>query len=69
MKWLKAIRRDRHLTQSQVAHLSHVAQSTYANIEAGRKRPSIETARSIAAALGFTWTRFYEEGEQKEECI
>ena len=63
MEWLKAIRRDRQLTQNQVAHLSHVAQSTYANIEAGRKRPSIETARSIASALDFTWTRFFENGQ------
>ena len=60
MTWLKAIRSQQNLTQSQVAQRSHVAQSTYANIETGRKRPGIATAKAIAAALHFPWTLFFD---------
>ena len=42
----------RHLTQAQLAKMSGVSQSTIAQIEKGRKDPSISTLRKIAEALG-----------------
>lgn len=41
----------RHLTQIQLAKMSGVSQSTIAQIESGRKDPSISTLRKIAEAL------------------
>lgn len=38
-----------------------IAQPSYFNIEAGKRRPSVPVAKKIAAVLGFDWTRFYEE--------
>ena len=46
------IRQDRRqLTQAQLAQLSGVSQSTIAQIESGKKDPSISTLKKIAAAL------------------
>ena len=66
MKWLRKLRVDAHKTQEEVATLAGLAQSSYANIEFGRRKPSVPTAKKIAAVLGFDWQRFYEEPEQKE---
>ncbi|MBO6382888.1 XRE family transcriptional regulator, partial [Enterococcus faecalis] len=33
---------------------------TYASIEQGRRRPSVESAMRIASILGFDWTLFFE---------
>ena len=41
----------RHLTQAELARMSGVSQSTIAQIEKGRKDPSISTLRKIAEAL------------------
>jgi transcriptional regulator with XRE-family HTH domain len=41
----------RHLTQAQLAAQSGVSQSTIAQIENGKKDPSISTLKKIAAAL------------------
>lgn len=48
---LKYLRSDRSLTQGELAKKAGVAQSTIAQIESGRKDPSISTLRQIAAAL------------------
>jgi len=41
----------RHLTQSELAKLSGVSQSTVAQVEKGKKDPSISTLKKIAEAL------------------
>lgn len=61
MEWLKTIREQKGLSQFQVANQSFITQPTYCNIENGERRPSVETAKSIANVLGFEWTRFFEE--------
>ncbi len=48
---LKYLRIDRQMTQADLAKISKVSQSTIAQIESGRKDPSISTLRQIAAAL------------------
>ena len=58
--WLKEKRLDQGLTQVQVSKQAGISQSAYANIESGRCGVSIESAKRIAATLGFSWTQFYE---------
>ena len=48
---LKYFRQSRELTQGELAKKAGVAQSTVAQIESGRKDPSISTLKQIAAAL------------------
>jgi len=48
---LKYLRMDRDMTQADLAKKSKVSQSTIAQIESGRKDPSISTLRQIAGAL------------------
>ena len=45
-----------------------LSQSGYANIEVGLRMPSVEIAKRIAAALGFEWTRFFEEPETEDSA-
>src|SRR5690606_5339719 len=48
---LKFLRQTRNLTQGGLAKKAGVAQSTIAQIEGGRKDPSISTLKHIAQAL------------------
>lgn len=61
MEWLKEIRGDK--SQQSVADEIGIAQSTYASIEVGSRKPSVPMAKRIAAALGFNWTRFYDNDQ------
>lgn len=64
MKWLKHIRIDADMTQIEVASAVGITQQMYWMIENGERRPSVETAKKIAAVLGFDWTMFFPD-EQK----
>ena len=59
MKWLKHIRIDADMTQIEVASQTGITQQMYWMIENGERRPSVETAKKIAAVLDFEWTLFY----------
>lgn len=61
---LKEKRLKRNLTMRQVSEASNISESFYSMIENGERRPSVETAKKIAAVLGFDWTLFYPD-EQK----
>ena len=65
-KWLSEIRKERGISQYAVAAAAGISQSYYASIETGtRGNPlNVETAKKIAEALGFDWTRFYEDDQQ-----
>lgn len=65
MKWLKEVREKRGVSQREVAYQVEIAQPTYANIENGKRTPSVGTAKRIGEALGFEWTHFFEK-EEKE---
>lgn len=65
--WLKQLRLDRNLTEQQIADRACIAQPFYHNIEAGNKNPSPRTAKRIAEALGFDWTRFFDEKNNDSE--
>ena len=55
---------DPLLTQADVARMAKISQPSYNAIEQGKSTPKPDTAKRIASALEFKWTRFYEEDEQ-----
>ena len=63
--WLKNIRTEKNLTQSEIAKMAGVDVTMISKIELGERRPSVEVAKKIAAVLGFNWTRFYEDDQDK----
>lgn len=67
-KWLADIRTSAKKSQQEVADEAGISQSYYAGIETGiRGKPlAVPVAKKIAAALGFNWTRFYEEDGEAE---
>lgn len=69
-EWLRKARTEKNMTELEVARLSNIAQPFYHNIEMGKKRPSVDTAKRIAATLGFSWTLFFtDHNSQTEEAI
>lgn len=52
-------------TLKELALLVGVSECYISQIETGARRPSVPIAKRIAAALGFDWTRFYEDPEEK----
>ncbi len=58
-KWLVLIRKNRHLTQAQVAKMADISRPYYTRIERGQHAVPVYTAMAIADALGFDWTKFY----------
>lgn len=63
LDWLVAIRGER--SQYKAAEEIGIAQSTYASIEVGRRKPSVAMAKRIAGVLEFEWTRFFEDERDK----
>lgn len=64
MSWLKTIRIKEGYVQKDVSNAAGISQPSYCNIENGERKPSVDTAKKIAAFLGFDWTMFYEDGEE-----
>lgn len=58
-KWLKDIRKDKGLTQEQVASEIYINRSYYTQIENGTRNPSIHVAKKIADLLGFNPSSFF----------
>ena len=65
--WLIACREAQGMTQGYVANASGLAQPSYFEFEKGLSTPKPETAKRIAAVLGFPWTRFYDDETEEEE--
>ena len=62
-------RKERKLTQAELAQMVGCSQRAIAGYELEERKPSVPMAQRIAAVLGFEWTRFYEEEENSgEEC-
>lgn len=59
--WLWQIRHERGVTQTAAARELGISHSSYAKIEEGIADPKVSTAKRIAQAWGFAWTRFFEE--------
>lgn len=58
-KWLIEKREKKKMTQEQVATLANIKRPYYSQIESGKRRPSPEVAKRIAAVLKFNWTIFF----------
>lgn len=65
-RWLKEIRQGSGYSTYKAAKLAGISQSYYASIETGvRGNPlKVDVAKKIAEALGFDWTRFYEDTDK-----
>ncbi len=61
--WLRKLRKNRGLTQDEVAENCRISRAYYTQIEAGNRRPSPEVAMCIGKFLDFPWTNFFEEDE------
>ncbi len=68
--WLKTLREKKGYSTYKVAELAGISQSYYFAIEAGvRGNPlNVDTAKAIASALGFDWTRFFEDEQKQPPC-
>ena len=68
-EWLKELRLQKDMTQTEVAEMVGIAPHYYSYIENGKRcLPSrCDTEKKIAKVLGFDWTRFFEDtpGERK----
>ena len=66
-KWLREIRKQKKLTQNEVAKMSGISGNYYSCIETGeRGNPlPVSTAKRIAKSLNFDWQQFYDEGKTK----
>ena len=62
-KWLQDLRDNSGLTQKALAEKLGISEQYVYLIESGARRPSVETAKKIAAEFGFEWTRFFEDGD------
>jgi len=61
-------RKEAGLKQEEVAEIIGVSRAAYSNIEIGRRRPSVSTAKRIAALLGFDWTEFYDDEQTADSA-
>jgi len=56
------LRKEKKLTQAELAQVLSVSQRMVAACEAGERRPSPGLAKRIGQELGFPWTDFFEDG-------
>jgi transcriptional regulator with XRE-family HTH domain len=55
------LRKKKHLTMREVGLMANISESMYSLIENGKRRPSVDVAKRIAAVLDFDWTKFFEK--------
>ena len=68
--WLEDIRKQRGMTQQEVADKSGMTRPHYTMIEIGARDPSVSVAMKIAKTLGFRWTKFFEEkGNDSKQLV
>jgi putative transcriptional regulator len=62
---LKAAREEKKLSHQEIANQctdkgKKISRQFYGMIENGKKRPSVDVAKTIAEILGIEWTIFFE---------
>ena len=62
---LAAKRKEKNLTQAELAQRVGIAQRTVAAYECGERRPSVEVAKRIGQELEIPWTVFF-DGDKAE---
>jgi transcriptional regulator with XRE-family HTH domain len=65
MAWVKDVRKSSGMTSDEVCKQANISIQHYNFIENGKRRPSVAVAKRIAAVLGFDWTRFFEDEEER----
>ena len=65
MELMREKRLEKGLSQVELASKVGVWQSSITRFETGKATPKPSTAKKIAAILGFSWTKFYDEQEAK----
>ena len=61
MEGMKRLRKEKGLSQQELADLTGVSQKMVYLVEMGQRRPSVDLAKKIAKVLEFDWTKFYED--------
>ena len=68
---LAEMRREKKLTQQELAGLLEISQRAVAAYEAGERRPSPEVVNKMIRIFGITvseaWEMFYGEGVERKE--
>ena len=59
--WLISLRKNKNLSQREVADVAGISNNYYSWIETGMRGVPVHTAKKIAEALDFDWTLFYED--------
>lgn len=59
--WLRDCRRKSNKTLRDISEGAGISIQAYSYIETGERNPTVETAKKIAAVLGFDWTKFFED--------
>lgn len=59
--WMVAVREKKSLTQKDLATVVGTTRQMVSAIETNSRNPSVDVAKKIAEALGFDWTRFYDD--------
>lgn len=58
---LKEIRKEKRMTQTEVAEKAGIKRLRYWTYESGKRKPKPEIAMRIADVLEFDWKDFYEQ--------
>lgn len=58
---LKEKRKEKGVTQEQLAEQCGLFRTAISNIECGANMPSVKVAKKIAEILDFDWTLFYDD--------
>lgn len=59
-EWLRKIRKNKDMTQSEFSEFINVPVTTYASWEQGVRNPSIDKAKEVSKILDIDWTIFFE---------
>lgn len=62
--WLITLRKDKKLSQQDIADKAGVTRQMISAIENGEATPSVKVAQAIGTVLDFNWTKFYETDAQ-----
>lgn len=61
-KWLIKKRKDKQMSQADVATSCGISRQYYSFVESGERNVPVKTAKKIAEVLDFDWQKFFEEG-------
>lgn len=64
---LRELRKQKNLTQRQVADYIGITESGYCLIEKGKRCPSPNVAIKLGRLLGFDWAKLFEKNEADKE--